>query len=170
RLVAPPRHDRWHRRATPYFGGIGIFAGLAVGVLVALAVGAVPGSHKELLGILAGCTVLFAAGLLDDTFGLPPLAKLATQLCAAAIVLSQGLSVSIVSNHWLATAVAVLWLVGMTNAFNMLDNMDGLAATLAAIASLFFAIDAATIHPNRTVLVLALALLAACVGFLAVSV
>ena len=166
RLVAAPRHDRWHRRATPYFGGIGIFAGLAVGVLVALAVGAVPGSHKELLGILAGCTVLFGAGLLDDTFGLPPLAKIATQLFAAAIVLSQGLSVSIVSNHWLAIAVAVVWLVGLTNAFNMLDNMDGLAASLAAIASVFFAIDAATLHPNRTVLVLALALLAACAGFL----
>jgi UDP-GlcNAc:undecaprenyl-phosphate/decaprenyl-phosphate GlcNAc-1-phosphate transferase len=166
RFVAPPREDRWHRRATPYFGGIGIFAGLAVGVGAALAAGAVPGSHEALLGILAGCTVLFGAGLLDDTFGLPPLAKIAAQLCAAAIVLSQGLSVSIVSNHWLALGLAVVWLVGMTNAFNMLDNMDGLAATLAAIASVFFAIDAATIHPNRTVLVLALSLLAACVGFL----
>ena len=81
-------------------------------------------------------------------------------------MLACGLSVQIVTNHWLALSLAVLWLVGMTNAFNLLDNMDGLAATLAAIASLFFAIDAFTVHPNRGVLVLALALLAACAGFL----
>jgi UDP-GlcNAc:undecaprenyl-phosphate GlcNAc-1-phosphate transferase len=166
RLVAPPREDRWHRRTTPYLGGIGIFAGLAIGIGFALAAGAVPASHEEVLGILAGCAVLFTAGLLDDAFGLPPVAKIAAQLGATAIVLSTGLSVEIVTNDWLALALAIVWLVGMTNAFNLLDNMDGLAATLAAIAALFFAIDAATLDPNRTVLVVALALMAACVGFL----
>jgi UDP-GlcNAc:undecaprenyl-phosphate GlcNAc-1-phosphate transferase len=166
RFVARPREDRWHKRATPYFGGVGIFAGFAAGVLAAVAVGAVTGSHEEVLGILAGCAVLFAAGLLDDVFGLPPVAKLAAQFGAAAIVLSSGLKVTIVSNHWLALALATLWLVGLTNAFNMLDNMDGLAATLAAIAALFFAIDAAILHENTTVLVIALALFNACLAFL----
>jgi UDP-GlcNAc:undecaprenyl-phosphate GlcNAc-1-phosphate transferase len=168
RFVAPPREDRWHRAPTPCLGGIGIFAGILVGSLAALAAGAVSGSHEELLGILAGCSLLFLAGLVDDTFSLPPAAKLAAQLGAAAIVLSTGLKVTIVSSHWLGIALAVLWLVGMTNAFNMLDNMDGLAATLAAVASLFFAIAAATLHAdaNDTVLVLSLAVLAACLGFL----
>jgi UDP-GlcNAc:undecaprenyl-phosphate GlcNAc-1-phosphate transferase len=166
RFVSPPRPDRWGKKATPSFGGIGIFAGLLVGTLAALAAGAVPGSHEAVLGILAGCGVLFAAGLVDDAYGLPPVAKLGAQLGAAAIVLESGLRVTVVSNHWLALALAVLWLVGMTNAFNMLDNMDGLAATLAAIASAFFAIDAATLHPNRTVLVLSLAVFWACLGFL----
>jgi UDP-GlcNAc:undecaprenyl-phosphate GlcNAc-1-phosphate transferase len=166
RFVARPREDRWHKRATPYVGGIGIFAGLAAGILAAVAVGAVTGSHEEVLGILAGCAVLFVAGLLDDVFGLPPVAKLAAQFGAAAIVLSSGLKVTIVSNHWLALALATLWLVGLTNAFNMLDNMDGLAATLAAIAALFFAIDAATLHHNTTVLVVSLALFNACLAFL----
>ena len=149
RFVARPREDRWHKRATPYFGGVGIFAGFAAGILAAVAVGAVAGSHEEVLGILAGCAVLFVAGLLDDVFGLPPIAKLAAQFAAAAVVLSSGLKVTIVSNHWLGLALATLWLVGLTNAFNMLDNMDGLAATLAAIAALFFAIDAATFHRER---------------------
>jgi UDP-GlcNAc:undecaprenyl-phosphate GlcNAc-1-phosphate transferase len=166
RFISPPREDRWHERATPNLGGIGIFAGLVVGVTAALAVGAVPGSHEQALGILGGCAILFLAGLLDDAFGLPPIAKLAAQLGASAFVLSMGLSVTIVTNHWLGLALAALWLVGMTNAFNQLDNMDGLAATLAAVASVFFAIDAATLHPNHTVLVVALALLAASVGFL----
>ena len=150
-FVARPREDRWHKRATPYFGGVGIFAGFAAGILAAVAVGAVTGSHEEVLGILAGCAVLFVAGLLDDVFGLPPIAKLAAQFAAAAVVLSSGLKVTIVSNHWLGLALATLWLVGLTNAFNMLDNMDGLAATL---------------HRNDTVLVVALALFTACLAFL----
>ncbi len=166
RLVSPPRSDRWHTRATPYIGGIGIFAGFVAGTLAALAIGAVPGRHRELVGILAGCGLLFLAGLVDDLVHLPPVAKLGAQLGAAAIVLSNGLSVQIVSNDVLAVTLGVLWLVGMTNAFNLLDNMDGLAATLAAIASAFFAIDAVTNHPNRTVLVLSLSLCFASAGFL----
>ena len=69
-------------------------------------------------------------------------------------MLAAGTKVEIVCNDVLAIALALVWLVGMTNAFNLLDNMDGLAATLAAIAAAFFAIDAVTVHPNRAVLVL----------------
>jgi UDP-GlcNAc:undecaprenyl-phosphate/decaprenyl-phosphate GlcNAc-1-phosphate transferase len=166
RFVAAPRADRWHTSATPYLGGIGMFAGLAAGTAAAVLVGAVPRPYEEIAGIVAGCAIVFVAGLLDDAVSLPPIAKLGAQLGAAAVVLSTGLKVTIVSNHWLALALAVLWLVGITNAFNMLDNMDGLAATLAAIAAMFFAIDAAWLHSNPTVLVVALAVLGACVGFL----
>jgi UDP-GlcNAc:undecaprenyl-phosphate GlcNAc-1-phosphate transferase len=81
-------------------------------------------------------------------------------------VLSTGLQVQIVGNDVLALAIALVWLVGMTNAFNLLDNMDGLAATMAAIGCAYFAIDAVTTHPNRMVLVLALAVGLACIGFL----
>ncbi len=66
----------------------------------------------------------------------------------------------------LAWAIGLLWLVGITNAFNLLDNMDGLAATLAIVSCAYFAIDALTEHENETVLVLALALGLACAGFL----
>jgi UDP-GlcNAc:undecaprenyl-phosphate/decaprenyl-phosphate GlcNAc-1-phosphate transferase len=62
--------------------------------------------------------------------------------------------------------LGLLWLVGMTNAFNLLDNMDGLAATLAAIACSFFAIDAFTAHPSHTIALLSLAVCFACLGFL----
>ena len=166
RFVSAPRADRWHTRATPYLGGIGMFAGLAAGTAAAVLVGAVPRPYEEIVGIVAGCAIVFVAGLLDDAVSLPPIAKLGAQLGAAVVVLSTGLKVTIVSNHWLALALAVVWLVGITNAFNMLDNMDGLAATLAAIAAMFFAIDAAWLHSNPNVLVVALAVLGACVGFL----
>jgi UDP-GlcNAc:undecaprenyl-phosphate GlcNAc-1-phosphate transferase len=121
---------------------------------------------ETLWGVLGGCGLLFAAGLADDLLTFPPLAKLGAQVGAAAIVLSTGLKVQIVSNDVLGIAIALVWLVGMTNAFNLLDNMDGLAATLAGIAAVFFAIDATTQHPNRVVLVLALAVAFACAGFL----
>ena len=134
-------------------------------MLAALAVGAVEWSG-ELGGILAGVTLLFAAGLVDDLRHLSPLAKLAAQIAAAVIVLASGLEVEIVGNDVLAWGIGLLWLVGITNAFNLLDNMDGLAATLAAIACAYFAIDAVTEHESETVLVLSLALGLACAGFL----
>jgi UDP-GlcNAc:undecaprenyl-phosphate GlcNAc-1-phosphate transferase len=165
RIVAHPSGDRWHARATPSLGGIGIFAGLLAAVLVGVATGAVE-SSSELWGILAGCALLFAAGLADDLLSLGPLAKVAAQAGAVAIVLASGLSVEIVDNDVAALVIAVVWLIGMTNAFNLLDNMDGLAATLAAIAGAYFAIDAVTIHPNDTVLLLSLSVTFACVGFL----
>jgi UDP-GlcNAc:undecaprenyl-phosphate GlcNAc-1-phosphate transferase len=165
RLVAVPTGERWHEAPTPTFGGVGIFAGFLAGVLLALAVGAVEWSG-ELGGILAGAALLFAAGLIDDLRHLSPLAKLAAQVAAAVIVLASGLEVEIVGNDLLAWAIGILWLVGITNAFNLLDNMDGLAATLAAIACAYFAIDAVTEHENETVLVLSIALGLACAGFL----
>ncbi|MGZ8716368.1 MAG: hypothetical protein ACXWYO_04580, partial [Gaiellaceae bacterium] len=82
------------------------------------------------------------------------------------LVLSSGVRVEIVSNGVLATGLGLLWIVGMTNAFNLLDNMDGLAATLAAIACAFFAIDAFTVHPSNMVASLSLGLCFACLGFL----
>jgi len=165
RVVAAPRGDRWHERATPTLGGVGIFTGFAAAVLLAVATGAVGGS-SELFGVLGGAAIVFGAGLVDDLRSLPPLAKLATQIGAAAAVLVSGLRVEIVSNGVLAAALGVLWLVGMTNAFNLLDNMDGLAGTLAVIAAAFFAYDALKIHEEHILLVLSLSVGLAALGFL----
>jgi UDP-GlcNAc:undecaprenyl-phosphate GlcNAc-1-phosphate transferase len=165
RLIAHPSGERWSGQATPTFGGVGIFLGLAAGVGAAIAAGGVH-QHKELLGILAGACLLFVAGFVDDLRSLPPVVKLAAQFGAAAIVLATGLSVQIVGNDVLAAAIGVLWLVGMTNAFNLLDNMDGLAGTLATIGATFFAIDAVTVHKDHLLLVLSLGLGLACLGFL----
>jgi UDP-GlcNAc:undecaprenyl-phosphate GlcNAc-1-phosphate transferase len=165
RLVAVPSDERWHEQPTPTFGGVGIFAGFAAAIALALATGAVEWSG-ELGGILAGVTLVFAAGLIDDLWHLSPIAKLAAQITAAVIVLASGLNVEIVGNDVLAWAIGLLWLVGITNAFNLLDNMDGLAATLAIVSCGYFAIDAVTEHANDTVLLLALGLGLACAGFL----
>jgi UDP-GlcNAc:undecaprenyl-phosphate/decaprenyl-phosphate GlcNAc-1-phosphate transferase len=164
-LVAAPRAERWHTRSTPLLGGSGIFAGLLAATGLALAANALPYS-RELGGILAGCAILFVAGLIDDIFHLPPAVKLAVQIVAAVVVIAAGIRVQIVGNTELAWALGIVWLVGMTNAFNLLDNMDGLAATLAAIACAFFAIDAFTVGANDMVALVALAVALACIGFL----
>ena len=166
RLVAVPADGRWRERPTPTFGGVGITAGLLAGVGAAVAAGAVEPS-RELAGVVAGATILFLAGLVDDVRHLSPLAKLGAQGAAAVTAVASGLEVQLVGNDVLATAIALLWLVGITNAFNLLDNMDGLAATLAAIACGYFAVAAATDDPvNELVLAVALALGFACLGFL----
>jgi UDP-GlcNAc:undecaprenyl-phosphate/decaprenyl-phosphate GlcNAc-1-phosphate transferase len=153
RLVADPSGERWHARSTPVFGGVGIFLGLVAGVGAAVAVGATDAS-SELLGILSGCAILFVAGFVDDVFTLRPIAKLAAQFAAAAVVLASGLTVGLV------------WLVGITNAFNLLDNMDGLAASLAAVSCAVFAVAALDQDAGELGLVVALALGGACLGFL----
>jgi len=165
RVVATPRGDRWHARTTPALGGIGIFVGLVAGVGAAIAAGAIEPS-AQIAGILGGAAVLFAVGLIDDVYPLGAAPKLAGQLAAAGIALAAGIRVDIVSDDVIAAVIAVVWIVAMTNAFNFLDNMDGLAATLAAIALAYVAIDAATVHENTTILVLAAAGAAACAGFL----
>ena len=82
RIVNVPTGDRWSAAPTPSLGGIGIFAGFTIGLWAAVAVGAFhPG--KEFLGVFTAIALVFAAGLADDLYGMPPLGKLATQLVAA---------------------------------------------------------------------------------------
>ena len=165
RLVAEPSTERWHERRAPILGGVGIFGGFAAGVAACLLTGTLDPS-SELYGILAGCTILFLAGLADDAFSLSPLAKIGAQVAAAGVVMASGVTVEIVENDVLALVIGFVWFVGMTNAFNLLDNMDALAATLAAIAAVTFALDAAAVHENPMVVALALSLALACAGFL----
>jgi UDP-GlcNAc:undecaprenyl-phosphate GlcNAc-1-phosphate transferase len=165
RLEPTPDASRWRSASTPLVGGVAIYLGLAAGVWLAVAVGSL-GTSRQLVGIFAGASLLFLAGLVDDVWTLPPIAKLGAQLAGAAIVLSTGTSVQIVDAKWIAIPLGVLWLVGMTNAFNLLDNMDGLAGSLAVISAGFFATSAAVQHGPTLVLVLSLALALAVAGFL----
>ncbi len=165
RLVAVPSAERWHDTPTPSLGGIGIFAGFSVGLWSAAAAGAFH-PDRAFTGIYAAVALVFIAGLADDLIGLPPVAKLAAQGGAAAIVIATGTHVQLVHNEVIGDTIAVVWLIGVANAFNLLDNMDGLAASLAAIAFAFFAVDAVTVHPDHAALAFALAGALACAGFL----
>jgi UDP-GlcNAc:undecaprenyl-phosphate GlcNAc-1-phosphate transferase len=165
RLRAAPEASRWRTRATPLVGGIAIYAGLTVGIWLAVAAGPLAGS-KQLFGIFAGATLLFLTGLADDLWSLSAKWKLTAQITGATIVLSTGTTVQLIHSKWIAISLGLLWIVGMTNAFNLLDNMDGLAASLAVVATFFFAVAAVWYQPSRLVLVMSVALAFALLGFL----
>jgi UDP-GlcNAc:undecaprenyl-phosphate GlcNAc-1-phosphate transferase len=164
-LERAPDTTRWRASATPLVGGIGIYAGLAAGIWLTVLAGPLD-VHTQLVGLFAAVSLLFVAGLVDDLYTLPPLAKLAAQIGAAATVLATGTRVEIIHSHWIGIPLGLLWLVGMTNAFNLLDNMDGLAGSLAVIAAAFFACDAWVQREPRLVLVAAVALGGGVLGFL----
>jgi UDP-GlcNAc:undecaprenyl-phosphate/decaprenyl-phosphate GlcNAc-1-phosphate transferase len=163
-LERKPEASRWRAAATPLVGGVGIYAGFATGLWLSVLGPLV--ADKRLVGIFAGATLLFVAGLIDDVWTLPPVGKLAAQLGGAAIVLSTGTDVQLFHDKWVAIPLGVVWLVGMTNAFNLLDNMDGLAGSLAVISAAFFACSAATQDSSRLVLAGSVALALAVLGFL----
>jgi UDP-GlcNAc:undecaprenyl-phosphate GlcNAc-1-phosphate transferase len=140
--VVPLRPDRWHTRPTPTFGGVAVMLGL----LAALAVG-LPLWTSDLpvtaavLGVGAG---LFAIGWYDDVRPFMALAKVVTSLAAAAffvfslIYILPGFPAGPASAVWLV--LAILWFAGLDNAVNLLDNIDGLAAGVVAIAALGLAV------------------------------
>jgi UDP-GlcNAc:undecaprenyl-phosphate GlcNAc-1-phosphate transferase len=128
-IVARPKADRWHARPTAMLGGVAIFIALN-GTL--LATGRFAGAWVVLLA----SAILFGVGLVDDFVHLRPYQKLVCQVVAAAIVIQFGLVLPWTDIAALNIALTVFWLVGITNAVNMLDNMDGLAAGISAIAAL----------------------------------
>lgn len=134
-IVAPPKSDRWHHRPTAMLGGIAIAAAVLGAVLLLL-----PPS-REILIVLGASAALFFVGLADDFLHIKPYQKLISQLLAAAAVVALGLILPWTGSYIGNVLITIFWLVGITNAVNMLDNMDGLAAGVSAIAALFLAIN-----------------------------
>ena len=165
RLRPTPEATRWRVAPTPLVGGIGIFVGFTVGLWLAVLFGPLAAT-SQLTGIYAGASLLFVAGLVDDFWSIPPFFKLVAQLAAAAIVMSTGTNVQIFHPPAIAIPLGLIWLVGMTNAFNLLDNMDGLAGSLAVISAGFFASAGALHHSSRLVLCVSLALALSVAAFL----
>ncbi len=158
-FVAKPKTDRWHKRPTAMLGGVAIF--LAT-VLIYLFF--VPKTSESLV-ILAGSTVLFLVGLIDDILQVKPYQKLIGQLIGVAIVIGFGLVLPWTSSDILNIAITCFWLVGITNAINLLDNMDGLSAGIAAIAAAALAVGFNASGQNNELIFLA-AFIGALVGFL----
>jgi UDP-GlcNAc:undecaprenyl-phosphate GlcNAc-1-phosphate transferase len=127
-FVATPRQDRWHRKPTPLLGGAAIFATFIVGFILFT-----PGVYRA-YPILAAGTLLFVTGLIDDAIHIKPQTKLVIQFIASAALVSFGLHLPWVNYLWINDFLTIFWLVGITNAINLLDNMDGLAAGVSLIA------------------------------------
>jgi UDP-GlcNAc:undecaprenyl-phosphate/decaprenyl-phosphate GlcNAc-1-phosphate transferase len=133
--VAKPKADRWHTKPTAMLGGAAIIIAVA-GTLVAL----VPLSREGRV-VMTASAALFLLGLTDDFLHIRPYQKLVGQLLGAAAVVSFGLVLPWTSYSALNVLITLFWLVGITNAVNMLDNMDGLAAGVSAIAAAFLGLN-----------------------------
>ncbi len=129
--LAMPRADRAHKTPTALFGGVAIFAALAVGMLT---VGPLTGPFPALLALATG---IFALGLADDLWDLRPQTKLVAQIAAGLLLYLAGFHFNDALPRLLDLAIVVFWVVGITNAMNLLDNMNGLCAGTAAIAVAF---------------------------------
>lgn len=128
-VVARPRADRWHRSVVPLLGGV------AIGVSM-LITGLLSGLATSLPVILFASVAMFITGLVDDILRLRPASKLVSQIAIAAALVYFGFRLHWVESRLLDSALTMVWVVGLTNAFNLLDNMDGLCAGIALIVAL----------------------------------
>jgi UDP-GlcNAc:undecaprenyl-phosphate GlcNAc-1-phosphate transferase len=160
-VVDKPNHRKIHKDHKPLMGGLAIYIGLAL----ALVLFSPPRHLRELGGVLAGATFLALVGLVDDRYELGPRTKYAAQIIAALGVAASGIYIHFTGTLWLDIAISVFWICSITNALNYLDNMDGLSAGTSAVAALFFMLIALS-QGLILVSLLAAAILGSALGFL----
>jgi len=164
--VVPPRPDRWHSATTPTMGGIAIVVATVAGFSVGAAGPLLQVDLVEWLAVLVAGLAMFTVGLFDDRLQLSPVAKLVASLAVGAFLVFALAGIepdgALPSSY---TLIGTIWFAGLCHAFNLLDNMDGLAAGVALIATGFVA---ALLGPSLGVglFVLLIALAGALAGFL----
>ena len=149
----------------PYLGGVAIVAAFAAAVLAAALVRPPVAGLEQLAVILGLAVAVSLVGLVDDLRGLGAWVRLVVVTAAAGGLWAAGVGTNLFDGGVLDLAITLLWVVGITNALNLLDNMDGLSAGVAAIGSTFFFVIAA-LHGQFLVAALALALVGCTLGFL----
>src|SRR5690625_3066962 len=135
-VVDFPNYRKIHTKVTPRLGGLAIFLGAALGLLY------LQPEHIHLLEISLGAIVIVLTGMLDDRYSIRPVIKLSGQLIAASFLLSSGLIIERITLPFIGVVelgvfsvlITVLWVVGITNAINLIDGLDGLATGVSTIA------------------------------------
>ena len=165
-IDVPRDNRRMHKKPTPRIGGLAIFAGFVISSLVFCDL------RPELVAIYLGGLVIVAVGVIDDIFRINAWIKLAAQIGVALIAVSQGVVVEFVnffgtyiSFGAFSVPITVLWIVGLTNAINLIDGLDGLACGVSAICStslLFVMI----LKGEFYVAILTAIVVGSCIGFL----
>lgn len=171
--VDAPNHRKVHSRIMPRLGGLAIFiAFIAAYFVVSPAMDVL--KSDVVSGLLVGGAIVVVIGALDDRFDLSPKVKLLGQILAASVVVYSGVSIELVnvpfgdgviSLEWLAVPLTIFWIVGVTNAINLIDGLDGLSAGVSGIATCTILI-LALMMGNMTVVLLCAVLLGSIGGFL----
>jgi UDP-GlcNAc:undecaprenyl-phosphate GlcNAc-1-phosphate transferase len=162
-----PNHRKVQKSPIPLLGGLAIFFGFLVAVLITI-----PPSPK-LTGILLGATLIIMVGIIDDLVDLAPRIKMTFQVFATLILIYHGLKIEVLSWHdgminWgiLSVPVTMLWVVGLTNTMNIIDGLDGLSAGIALIACITLQIVAILDGQVLEVPMLTAAMAGGIIGFL----
>ena len=183
-ITDTPGGHKSHRTPVPYLGGVAMVAAFSVAMVIGVVLrrsaqfddGQISITFGNLfsqgdglvreLAVVLGLALVFAAmGLIDDLRGLSPVFRFVVGLGLATVLVSYGVVLQSPLPDWLDIVISVVWILGMTNAFNLLDNIDGLAAGTAAIASgAFFVI--AVLNDQQYSALLAIGLAGAMLGFL----
>jgi len=158
-FIAKPKTDRWHKKPTAMMGGVAIWLAVIITYLAF-----VPHTGQGLV-VAGSASFLFLVGLVDDWLHIKPYQKLIGQVIGAAIVVNYGLVLPWTRSLPANMVITIFWLIGITNAVNLLDNMDGLATGIAAIASGFLTLNFVSSNQPTEALMLAV-FTAALVGFL----
>src|SRR5260370_4255266 len=134
-FIAQPKTDRWHKKSTATLGGVPIWL-----TVVTICLLFVPHASQGWV-VIGTATFLFLVGLVDDLIHIKPYQKLIGQVMGASLVVYYGLVLAWTRSSPTNMVITIFWLIGITNALNLLDNMDGLAAGTAAIASVFLTVS-----------------------------
>ena len=167
----PKDNRRMHNHPIPRMGGLAIFFGFILSALIFVPL------STPVRGMLLGGVIIVILGIFDDIYALPALPKFFVQIAAALVAVLMGNQIDILSNpnifssepYWVlgiwSIPISVLWIVGITNAVNLIDGLDGLACGVSTISSMTMLVIALTVAEPDTALLMA-ALAGACIGFL----
>jgi UDP-GlcNAc:undecaprenyl-phosphate GlcNAc-1-phosphate transferase len=165
-ILDHPSESKSHQVPTPYLGGVAIVLAVTMTIVVAAILrGEDPATLTQLLLLLGIALLLSLTGLIDDLRGLPVSLRLGVQVLAALGLWLIGIRVDLTRVLVLDLVLTILWTVGITNAMNLMDNMDGLSASTATIASTWFG-AIALVNGQFLVAALAFAVGGAAAGFL----
>jgi UDP-GlcNAc:undecaprenyl-phosphate GlcNAc-1-phosphate transferase len=160
-----PGNHKSHSSPVPYLGGLAVVVSFSLSMLIPVMAISESSVSREFMIVIGVALALALLGLFDDLRNLSSVLRLACEIAAGVVLWNLDLGVQLVGVSWVDAIITVFWVVGITNAFNLLDNMDGLSAGIAAIASFsFFAIAAS--NGQYLVAGLSLALGGCALGFL----
>ena len=131
--IALPKKDRWHQRPTALMGGIALYSSATLAVILFY-------FFEIPWPVWLGASIMFMTGLVDDLKTIRPGGKLVAQIISTGLLLFAGYSFGGGLPFWLMVPLTFFWTIGITNAFNLLDNMDGLAAGISAIVAFMLAL------------------------------
>lgn len=170
-IDVPDEERRVHDHPIPRMGGLAIFLGFILSVLLFVDI------SPQIQGILLGSIIIIVTGAVDDIVSLNAWVKLFLQIAAACVPVFFGVRIEVVMNPilWSSTEylilkslsipITILWIVGITNSVNLIDGLDGLAVGVSTISSITMLVIALLVADSNVAIVMA-ALVGACVGFM----